>query len=133
MPARSAMAVVVVPFISPVSLNARRAARRMERRLTSALRRRRGCSVAVPPALDRPPDVVVVVELPLPLRDPLGTALSLARTNAPCERSERTFTNHRRPPSSPDVWCAGGRGRATQHGDREADRRRGRRLLAPDP
>src|SRR3989442_15801386 len=97
MPARSAMALVVVPFISPVSLNAMRAARRMERRLTSALRRRRGCSVvAAAPALHRPPDVGLV-ELPVVLREPvpLGNALSLAPTNPPCERNERTFTNHR--------------------------------------
>src|SRR5262245_14261861 len=132
MPARSAMALVVVPFMSPVSLNAIRAARRMERRLTSALRRRRGCSVVAPAALDRPPEVVLV-ELPVLLRDPLGTALSLARTNAPCERSERTFTNHRPSPSAGDVWCAGGRGPATQQGDREADGRRGRRLVGSDP
>src|SRR3989442_7998749 len=85
MPARSAMALVVVPFMSPVSLNATRGARRMERRLTSALRRRRGCSAVAAPALDRPPDVVLV-ELPVMLRDPLGTALSLA----PHQRTPRT-------------------------------------------
>src|SRR5215510_13488615 len=40
-PPRSAMARIVVPFMSPVSLNAARAAARIDRRRASAVRRRR--------------------------------------------------------------------------------------------
>src|SRR5688572_23989482 len=49
MPPRSAMARIVVPFMSPVSLKARRAALRIELRRASAVRRRArgGSAVAV--------------------------------------------------------------------------------------